>query len=128
MDEPVQGQYGCANGANQSLPALLERSDDASILFVGESHAEEPKAYWGGFGASYSALNYLCKVAADEWEEYPNLRVNVIEPGNIHSPLRMKTHPGENISERKKITDIVPDFIYWMSSESAGKTGEIIRL
>ncbi len=107
---------------------LLQRAEDASVIFVGENHAENPKAYWGGFGASYAAVNYLCQVAADEWSTEANLRVNVIEPGAIHSPLRMKTHPGESVSERKKIAAILPDFIYWMSTESAGKTGNIIKL
>lgn len=107
---------------------LLAQSEDASIVFVGEDHSENPKAYWGGFGASYAGLNYLSKVAADEWEKYPNLRVNVIEPGNINSPLRTQTHPGETIEQRKKISDVLPDFVYWLSNQSKGKTGNIIKL
>ncbi|WP_037587480.1 SDR family oxidoreductase [Stenoxybacter acetivorans] len=109
------------------FPALKE-SEDASVIFVGESHAETPQAYWGGFGASKAALNYLAKVAADEWEQYPNLRANVLIPGNIHSPQRIKTHPGESESERKPLNDIMPDFIYWMSAQSRGKSGEIVYL
>lgn len=49
---------------------LLKESPDASVIFVGESHGETPQAYWGGFGASKAALNYLCKVAADEWSVF----------------------------------------------------------
>lgn len=109
------------------LPLLAE-SKDASIILVGENHSDDPKAYWGGFGASYASLNYLSKVAADEWTCYPNLRINVIEPGKINSPLRTQTHPGETIEERKKISDILPEFVYWLSEQTQGKSGNIIKL
>ncbi len=88
-------------GLTRALFPLLKQSPDASVIFVGESHGETPKAYWGGFGASKAALNYLCKVAADEWERFGNLRANVLVPGPINSPQRIKSHPGEAKSERK---------------------------
>ena len=39
---------------------MLQAAEDASVAFIGESHGETPQAYWGGFGASKAALNYLC--------------------------------------------------------------------
>lgn len=105
-------------GLTRAFLPLLKASQDASVIFVGESHGEQPQAYWGGFGASKAALNYLCRVAADEWERFPNLRANVLVPGAVNSPQRIKTHPGESSIERKNIADIMPDFVYWASSES----------
>ena len=107
---------------------LLKESADASVIFVGESHGETPKAYWGGFGASKAAVNYLCKVAADEWERFEHLRANVLVPGPINSPQRVKTHPGEAEGERKNIEEVMPQFVYWMSKESRGRSGEIVYL
>ena len=107
---------------------LLKESADASVIFVGESHGETPKAYWGGFGASKAAVNYLCKVAADEWERFENLRANVLVPGPINSPQRVKTHPGEAEGERKDIEEVMPQFVFWMSKESRGRSGEIVYL
>lgn len=115
-------------GLTRALLPMLKDSADASVIFVGESHGEKPQAYWGGFGASKAALNYLCKVAADEWTRFSNLRANVLVPGSINSPQRIKTHPGESAIERKNMADILPDFIYWMSQESCGRTGEIVYL
>ena len=115
-------------GLTRAFLPLLKQSADASVIFVGESHGETPKAYWGGFGASKAALNYLCKVAADEWERFDNLRANVLVPGPINSPQRIKTHPGESEEERKNIADIMPQFVYWMSSESRGNSGGIVYL
>lgn len=115
-------------GLTRALFPLLKQSEDASVIFVGESHGEKPQAYWGGFGASKAALNYLCKVAADEWERFDNLRANVLVPGAINSPQRTKSHPGESKSERKNYEDVLPQFIWWASRESRGRTGEIVYL
>lgn len=115
-------------GLTRAVLPLLKDSPDASVIFVGESHGEDPKAYWGGFGASKAALNYLCKVAADEWDRFDNLRANVLVPGAINSPQRMKTHPGEARSERKNYEDVLPEFVWWASVESKGRSGEIVYL
>lgn len=115
-------------GLTRALLPLLRESDDASVIFVGESHSETPQAYWGGFGASKAALNYLCKVAADEWERFPNLRANVLIPGNINSPQRIQTHPGETAGERKDMNDVTPAFVRWLSRETQGRSGEIVYL
>lgn len=115
-------------GLTRAMFPMLKASPDASVIFVGETHGEKPQAYWGGFGASKAGVNYLCKVASDEWERFEHLRANVLVPGSINSPQRIKTHPGESASERKEMTDITPDFVWWLSSESKGRSGEIVYL
>lgn len=115
-------------GLTRAFLPLLQASADASVVFMGESHSETPQAYWGGFGASKAALNYLCKVTADEWSRFPNMRANVLIPGAVNSPQRMKTHPGESSVERRPISDIAPAFVYWQSTDSKGRSGEIVYL
>lgn len=112
----------------RALMPLLQKSDDASIVFVSESHSLEPTAYWGGFGASKAGLNYLSTVLAAELERFEHLRVNTLIPGPVHSPQRVKTHPGESKSERHELASITPEFVYWLSRESRGRTGETVVL
>lgn len=112
----------------RAMLPMLKESPDASVIFVGESHGETPQAYLGGFGASKSGMNYLCKVVADEWERFDNLRANVLVPGKINSPQRIKTHPGESASERRDMAEITPDFVWWLSEQSRGRSGEIVYL
>jgi len=107
---------------------LLKESPDASVLFVGETHALHPAAYWGGFGASKAGLNYLTQVAADEWDIYPNLRVNLLIPGPVNSPQRNRTHPGESKIERADLSQLMPYFLHWLGADSKGQSGEIIEL
>lgn len=115
-------------GLTRACLPLLQQAEDASVIFVGESHIDMPQAYWGGFGASKAGLIYLTKVAADEWSKNENLRVNLLIPGVVNSPQRMKTHPGESQSERKHIAQILPQFLYWMSAKSKGKSGQVVKL
>lgn len=115
-------------GLTRAMMPFLHKAEDASVIFVGETHASTPKAYWGGFGASKAALNYLCQSLADEYERFPHFRANVLLPGSVNSPHRQKTHPGESTLERKTIADILPDFVYWISAQSRGRSGEIIDL
>lgn len=115
-------------GLTRAFAPLLKESADASVVFVGESHGETPQAYWGGFGASKAGVNYLCKVLADEWARFEHLRANVLIPGKINSPQRIKTHPGETAQERRDMSDITPDFVWWLSEQSRGRSGEIVYL
>jgi NAD(P)-dependent dehydrogenase (short-subunit alcohol dehydrogenase family) len=107
---------------------LLTAAEDASVLFLGETHGLHPAAYWGGYGASKAGLHYLAQVAACEWDANPGLRVNLLVPGPINSPLRIRTHPGEDRSERAEIEDLMPYCLYWMSQQSRGRSGEVIEL
>ena len=115
-------------GLTRAFTPMLLESADASVIFVSESHSEKAQAYWGGFGASKAALNYLAGSIADEWERFPNLRANTLIPGAVNSPLREKTHPGEARSERRDLADIMPAFVYWLGEESKGRSGETVYL
>ncbi|MBI3146411.1 MAG: SDR family oxidoreductase [Pseudogulbenkiania sp.] len=107
---------------------LLTAAPDASVLFVGESHGPKPGPFWGGFGASKAGLHYLTAVAANEWDVYPDLRVNLLIPGPVNAPQRNRTHPGEAKNERAEIADLLPHFLYWMSEASKGQSGQVIEL
>lgn len=107
-----------------ALPLLLE-SPDASVLFTGETHGHTPTAYWGAYGVSKAALEALMKTSADEWEQHPNVRVNLLIPGPIDSPSRSKTHPAEPKNNLPSLSDIAQQHVYWMSAASKGRSGEI---
>ena len=107
---------------------LLKIAADASVVFVGETHGQHPGAFWGAFGASKAGLGYLVKVAANEWDVWPQLRVNLLVPGPVNSPQRTRTHPGEAKSERGELAALMPHMLYWLGQASAGRSGEIIEL
>lgn len=107
---------------------LLTRSPDAAVVFVGETHGLKASPYWGAFSVSKSGLSHLTRIAADEWDMHPNLRVNLLVPGPVNSPQRVRTHPGQAKSELPNIETLLPAFCYWSGPASQGRSGEVVEL
>ncbi|SMC29293.1 NAD(P)-dependent dehydrogenase, short-chain alcohol dehydrogenase family [Andreprevotia lacus DSM 23236] len=112
----------------RALFPLLSAAPDASVLVLGEHHALEPKAYWGGYTVSKTAQGAWIKIAADEWDRHPNVRINWLIPGPIQSPFRTKTHPGETKAEIAPTESILPAIQYWLGAASAGQSGQTLVL
>jgi NAD(P)-dependent dehydrogenase (short-subunit alcohol dehydrogenase family) len=107
----------------RALLPLLREASDPSVLFFGDNHGPEPKAYWGGFGASKAGIHYVLAVAHAEWGSF--LRLNLVIPGAIDSPERTKTHPGEAKQERNSISCWMPTFLHVLSAQ--GPKGSTIE-
>ncbi len=89
----------------QACFPLLKKSDDASVVFLTETHAHSPRAYWGGFSTAKSALAHLVSVWADEHPDH-GPRLNLMLPGPIRSPMRQKSHPGESAAALRGPEDV----------------------
>lgn len=111
----------------RALMPLLENAPDAAVLVLGETHALEPKAFWGGYSASKAGQKNWVEIAADEWSSLPNLRINLLVPGPIQSPFRLATHPAESKDDLPLAETIVPHVLYWLGMESRGQSGKTIR-
>ncbi len=114
-------------GLTQACLPLLSQAPDASVLFTAEEHGLKPAAYWGGFGVSNAALIALARIFADEFSNQSHLRFNILIPGQVASPMRNRTHPGEVGELLRQPASLMETYCYWMGPESAGRSGEIIR-
>jgi NAD(P)-dependent dehydrogenase (short-subunit alcohol dehydrogenase family) len=85
--------------ANQALIAafdsLLRRAEKADVIGITSSVGEEPRAFWGGYGASKAALDTLLGAYADETEHAGRLRVQIVDPGATRTRMRQLAFPGE---------------------------------
>jgi NAD(P)-dependent dehydrogenase (short-subunit alcohol dehydrogenase family) len=106
---------------------LLKRAEDASVVIVGEQHAFDPKAYWGGFAGTRAAQATMVAVAADEWDKAPMPRINLLVPGPVHSPFRTKTHPGEDRDSLPAAAEMASAFLWLVGPASAEVRGESFR-
>ncbi|MBE9610814.1 SDR family NAD(P)-dependent oxidoreductase [Chitinilyticum piscinae] len=112
---------------NRGLLPLLTQAPDAAIIHLGESHALNPAAYWGGYSVSKAGQKNLVEIAASEWDNQPNLRINLLVPGPIQSPFRLATHPAESAESLPRTEAIVPALLYWMSAASQGQSGRTLE-
>jgi len=104
---------------------LLRAAPDASVVLTAETHALAPTAFWGGYSVSKSGLLALNAIQAQEWESNPSLRINVIVPGKVNSPLRAQTHPGETNASRPAPESLMPLYLYLIGPDSRGVSGKV---
>lgn len=107
---------------------LLQKSNNASVIFVSETHGLRPAAYWGGFAVSKFALLGLMQVWSDELSAAEAPRMNVVIPGPMQSPQRSLTHPGEDKSKLKRPEELAAAFMFLLSEAGKDVRAQTIEL
>jgi NAD(P)-dependent dehydrogenase (short-subunit alcohol dehydrogenase family) len=105
-----------------SLP-LLEKSADASVVFLTDPSGCDNKAYRGAFGVAKYALEGMVKSWASELEQRPKLRLNAYDPGPLRTFLRLKGYPGEDAQKVPLPETAVPGVLYLLGPDSRGLSG-----
>jgi NAD(P)-dependent dehydrogenase (short-subunit alcohol dehydrogenase family) len=99
---------------NVTAPVLLagalvdDLSPGGTIVDVTSDAGVEAYEGWGVYGASKAALEHASRVLA---EEHPELRVLVVDPGDLRTEMHQDAFPGEDISDRPLPEDAVPGFL-----------------
>jgi NAD(P)-dependent dehydrogenase (short-subunit alcohol dehydrogenase family) len=106
---------------------LLQQAPDASVVFTGETHGHQPRAYWGGYAVAKSGLETLTRIWADELDSNENLRINTLIPGQVATSLRARTHPGLAPDTLTSIDDLMPWYLYLMGADSRAVRGQIVE-
>jgi NAD(P)-dependent dehydrogenase (short-subunit alcohol dehydrogenase family) len=102
---------------------LLERSADATLLFTTSGVGRVGKAYWGAYAVSKFGTEGLAQVLADEYAGNPHLRVNLVNPGAVRTPMRALAYPAEETGRLVQPADITATYLYLLGPDSAGVTG-----
>lgn len=108
----------------KSCLPLLEKADDASVIF--SSHAAE-EAYNGGYGVAKAGADALLRIMADEYADNPFIRVNGIDTGPVRTYLRTYHFPGEDPATLADPSALIGPYLYFMGAEAGKQTGDIIR-
>lgn len=110
----------------QVLLPLLQKAEHASIVVTSDSFVREARAYTGAYGVSKIAVESYAKILADELSEAGKVRVNILVPGPVNSPLRKKAFPGEDKHKLPEMQEISPAYLYLFGSQSIGTTGQTV--
>ena len=93
-------------GANQALIAAfdpwLRQSAHPRVVAVTSSVGQQPRAYWGAYGASKAALENFVLAYGDEMEGLGDLRVAIVDPGATATVMRRDAFPGEDETKLKQ--------------------------
>jgi NAD(P)-dependent dehydrogenase (short-subunit alcohol dehydrogenase family) len=113
-------------GLTRATIRLLDKADDAAVIFTLDSRGQDPRAYWGGYAVTKAGVAALARELADEWEHRDRLRVNAVVPGPMRSPLRGQTHPGEDPSLLPTPDALVPLFMHLIADQTKAESGLLI--
>jgi NAD(P)-dependent dehydrogenase (short-subunit alcohol dehydrogenase family) len=94
------------------LGELLD--ERATVVNITSDAAVEPYPGWGGYGASKAALEHASRVLA---VERPDLRVLVVDPGDMRTEMHQDAFPGEDISDRPEPETRVPALLALIEGE-----------
>jgi len=101
----------------QLLPAVS--AAHGTIVNVTSDAAVEAYEGWGGYGSSKAALEQLSAVLA---AEHPDVRVLVVDPGDMRTEMHQDAFPGEDISDRPSADAVAPALLALVQSErSSGR-------
>lgn len=86
--------------ATQALLAnfdpLLKRSESGRVIGVTSWIGQNPRAYWGAYGATKAAFDNLLSAYAQEVENISSVRVAIVDPGATRTQMRARAYPGED--------------------------------
>ncbi len=89
----------------------------ATVLNITSDAALEAYTGWGGYGASKAALEHASSVLA---LEHPELRVLVVDPGEMRTEMYAQAFPGEDISDLPLPEEVVPVLLALVSGNAPG--------
>ena len=103
----------------RSLDPLLRRSAAGRVAFItsGAASRAELRAYWGPYAISKAALDALARTYAAETLNTSNIRVMLINPGQLRTRMRATAMPGEDPSTLRKPEDLAPKIVAICSPE-----------
>lgn len=111
---------------NQCLP-LLEKSADASVVFIADSATESPRAYSGAYGLAKYAQGGLARTWAEELQFKPQLRFNCYDPGPMRSALRRRGYPNEDKNTLPEPQTAVAPLLWLLGPDSHGYSGQTLH-
>ena len=124
--EVMQVNVNAAFLLTTALLPLLERSDDARVVFTSSGVGRKGRAHWGAYAVSKFATEGLMQVLADETETAGTIKVMCINPGATRTGMRAAAYPAEDPATLRTPADIAPAYLYLFGPEGAALHGQTL--
>ena len=111
----------------RSLDSMLKAKNSKGIaLIISSGVANNPRAYWGAYAISKSALENMAKIWAAE-NIKTNLKINIINPGATRTKMRASAVPGEDPNSNPSAREVASKIILCIDDKNL-KHGELIEI
>ena len=108
------------------LPGMIARGG-GTIVAISSDAGVNAYPGWGGYGASKAALEHLARTFAVELND-ANIRVLVIDPGDMDTQMHREAEPGVDLSHLAKPEAVAPALLALLEDESASGRYELQSL
>ena len=108
----------------QALMPALEAADHASVIMTSSGVGRMTRAYWGAYSVSKHGIEALTGIWAEENAQTSGVRFNSLDPGATRTGMRAKAYPGEDPNSLPTPEALMPLYLYLMSNDSIGVTGQ----
>ncbi|MDD1796111.1 YciK family oxidoreductase [Enterovibrio makurazakiensis] len=125
FDEVMQVNVKATFLMTQALLPLLQKSDDARLVFTSSTVGHAGRAFWGTYAMSKFATEGMMQVLSDELSN-TSVKVNAINPGGTRTKMRASAFPAEEANKLKTPLDIMPLYLYLMAPEGISVSGQCI--
>lgn len=105
---------------------LLRAAPAGRAVFLTDSHARQPTAFWGLIGAGKAAMENLVLSWADEMPAHDALRINLFDPGIVATRMRAQAMPGEDASVLAQ-PEAVAEAVVALCLDDERRHGSLIR-
>ncbi|TAM09447.1 MAG: SDR family NAD(P)-dependent oxidoreductase [Nevskiaceae bacterium] len=102
---------------------LLDKSTDASVVFITDTGSEAPRAYSGAYGIAKYAQRGLAGTWAEELGYKPHLRFNTYDPGPMRTTLRRTGYPQEDPATLADPATVLAPLLWLLGPDSRGCNG-----
>lgn len=106
----------------RSFDPLLRESESPRVIFVTCGAARQINPYWSAYAATKAGLEMLTMTYAGEVAR-TKIRVNLVDPGIIRTPLRAEAFPGEKPGNHPPPEAVTDPFVE-LASASCRRHGE----
>jgi NAD(P)-dependent dehydrogenase (short-subunit alcohol dehydrogenase family) len=122
--------YRAIFDVNVVAPIALVRDlglRDATVINITSDAGVEAYEGWGGYGSSKAAFEHASRILA---AERPDLRVLIVDPGDMRTEMHQDAFPGEDISDRPEPKGAVPGLLALIEGDQPSgryKASEVAR-
>lgn len=125
--DSVQTNLTAAYVLSRCCLPLLEKSPDASLVFISDAGGRRPKAYHGIYGITKAAVEAMSATWAQECaSSHPNLRINSYYPGPMRTAIRVKGYAGEGVQETPPPDQAARRLLWLLGPDSRGVSGQAL--
>ncbi|MDB5482289.1 MAG: oxidoreductase [Caulobacteraceae bacterium] len=109
----------------RSLESLLRASPSARAIFLTDSQAARPRAFWGAYAASKAAVEAMVRAWADEVDNTP-IRAVLLDPGAVRTKLRAEAFPGEDKDALTNPAEVAPMIVALAGEADPGPPDKVL--